>query len=237
MTYPIDKEYYTRKKSELLEKFEEDVKRWNLMLLKQYGEIQSYRILQDIRQIFENLIPQIPYIGGDENHFTKNLVDSVRYLALYKAMKEYGRTAEEAGRIIYEGYLKKISGRQSPIPPSKRLTPEQRLERNRRGAIRSQERRYPGDYVYTFVEGDGQEFDHGLDFTECASLKLYHEHGADEFLPYYCYLDFVASKVRGFGFTRTMTIYEGHGKCNHRFKADGKTEADWPPPFLRGNKL
>ncbi|MBN1692473.1 MAG: L-2-amino-thiazoline-4-carboxylic acid hydrolase [Dehalococcoidales bacterium] len=237
MAYPIDKEYYTRKKSELLNKFEEDVKRWNPLLLKQYGEIQSYRMTQETRQAFENLIPQIPYIGGDENNFTRHLVNSVRYLALYKTMKEYGKTAEEAGKIIYNGYIKKASESQSPIPFSQRLTSEQRLEQNRQGAIRSQEKRYPGDYVYTFVEGDGRNFDYGLDFTECASQKLYHEHGTDEFLPYYCYLDFVAGKVRGFGFTRTTTIYEGHAKCNHRFKADEKTEADWPPPFLRGNKL
>jgi hypothetical protein len=236
MKYPIDNEYYARKKSELLEKFEEDVKRWNPLLLKQYGEIQSYRILQEARQIFENLIPQIPYIGGDENNYTRHLIDSVHYLALYKAMKKHGKTAEEAGRILYDGYIIKASEPQPAILPSRWLTPEQRLERSRQGAIKSQERRYPGDYVYTFIEGDGQEFDYGFDFTECASHKFYHEHDADEFLPYYCYLDFVAGKVRGFGFFRTMTLYEGHGKCNHRFKTDGKTEADWPPPFLKGNK-
>jgi hypothetical protein len=233
MAYPIDKEYYIRKKPELLEKLEGDVKLWTPLILKQYGEIQSYKILLEARQIFEKLIPQIPYIGGDENNFTKNLVDSVRYLALYKAMKKYGKTAEEAGRVIYEGYLKKISGPQPPIPLSERLSPEQLLERGRQGAAKSQKRRYPGDYVYTFISGDGKRFDYGFDFTECASLKLHHTQGADEFLPYYCYLDFVAGKVRGFGFTRTMTLYEGHGKCNHRFKAGGKTKADWPPPFLK----
>lgn len=232
MAYPIDKEYYTRKKFELLEKFEEDVKRWSPLLLKPYGEIQSYRIMQDMRQIFENLIPQIPYIGGDENNFTRHLINSVRYLALYKTMKEYGKTAEEAGKIIYYGYIKKASEFQTPIPFSQWLTSEQRLEQNRQGAIRSQERRYPGDYVYTFIEGNGKEFDHGFDFTECASMKFYNRQDADEFLPYYCYLDFVAGKVRKFGFTRTMSLPEGHDRCNHRFKAGGKTEADWPPPFL-----
>ncbi len=233
MAYPIDKEYYIRKKPELLDKFEVDVKFWTPLILKQYGEIQAYKILLEARQNFEILIPQIPYIGGDENTFTKNLIDSVRYLALYQAMKKYGKKAEEAGKIIYEGYLKKNSRTQPPIPPSQRLTPEQQKERGREGAEKSQERRYPGDYVYTYIIGDGKEFDYGFDFTECASLKLYHAHSADEFLPYYCYLDFVAGKVRGFGFTRTMTLHEGHGKCNHRFKVGGKTKADWPPPFLK----
>jgi hypothetical protein len=233
MKYPVDKEYYIKKKSELLDKFEADVKLWSPLVLKQYGEIQAYKIMLEARQNFESLIPQIPYIGGDENNFTRNLVDSVRYLALYTAMKKFDKNAEETGKVIYDAYLTKISRPQLPIPPSEWLSPEQLLERSRQGAIRSQERRYPGDYVYTFVAGDGKEFDNGLDFTECASLKFYHAQDADEFLPYYCYLDFLAGKVRGFGFTRTMTLHEGHGKCNHRFKASGKTKADWPPPFLK----
>ena len=233
MAYPIDNEYYVNKKSELLEKLEEDVKRWNLLLLKQYGEIQSYRILQETRQIFENLIPQIPYIGGDENNFTRHLVNSVRYLALYKAMKEYNKTAEEAGKIIYDAYALKARESQLPVSPSETQTPAQVMRQRKQGAKRSQERRYTGDYVYKFVEGDGEKFDYGFDFTECASQKLYHEHDADEFLPYYCYLDFVAGKVRKFGFSRTMSLPEGHDRCNHRFKSGGKTEADWPPPFLK----
>jgi len=233
MSYPIDKEYYIRKKPELLNKFEADVKLWSPLVIKQYGEIQANKILLEARQNFEKLIPQIPYIGGDENNFTKNLVDSVRYLALYKAMKKYGKTAEEAGKIIFDAYLVKAREPQPPIPPSERLTPEQLMERRRKGAESSQERRYPGDYVYEFIVGDGKEFDYGYDLTECASLKFYHAQGADEFLPYYCYLDFLAGKVRSFGFTRTMTLYEGHGKCNHRFKAGGETKADWPPPFSK----
>ena len=233
MAYPINKEYYIRKKPELLKKFEADVKLWSPLLLKQYGEIQAYRILLEARQNFESLIPQIPYIGGDENSFTRHLVNSVQYLALYKAMKKYGKTAEEAGKVVYDAYITKISKPQPPIPPSEMLTSEQLLERSRKGAARSQEQRYPGDYVYTFIPGNGKEFDHGLDFTECASLKFYHVQGADDFLPYYCYLDFLAGKVRRFGFTRTMTLYEGHGKCNHRFKTGGKTKAGWPPPFLK----
>jgi hypothetical protein len=222
-----------KRKPELLNKFEADVKYWSPLLLKQYGEIQAYKVLLEARKNFEALIPQIPYIGGDENKYTKNLIESVRYLALYQAMKNHGKNAQEAGKIIYDGYRKKISGTQPPIPPSEYLTPGQRLEQSRQGALKSQERRYPGDYVYTFILGGGREFDRGFDFTECASLKFYHAQNADELLPYYCYLDFVAAEVRRFGFTRTMTLYEGHGKCNHRFKDGGKTKAGWPPLFLK----
>jgi hypothetical protein len=233
---PIDKKYYINRKDALLDEFEKDVKRWNSFLLRQYGEIQSYKIILAAREEFRKLIPQIPYIGGDENKYTKNLLDSVRYLALYKAMKGCGFDVGEIGRVIYEGYLKKASEAQPFIPPSEQLTPEQKKDQNEKAAAMSQKRRYPGDYVFTYIVGNGKKFDYGYDFTECASQKLYHAHDADELLPYYCYLDVVAAEVRGFGFTRTMALPEGDSKCNHRFKTGGKTKASWPPPFLKRKK-
>jgi hypothetical protein len=110
------------------------------------------------------------------------------------------------------------------------------MERRQKTAALSQKRRYPADYVFTFIKGSGKNYDYGFDFTECATQKLYKAYGAEEFLPYYCYLDFVSAKVRGFKFTRTKTIALGDPLCNHRFKASGKTEAEWPPPFLKGHK-
>ncbi len=228
-----NKNYYIDRKPELLKQFEQEVKHWSPLVFGRYGEIQGYKILQATRQEFEKLIPKIPYIGGEENKYTKNLIESAQYLALYKAMKNFDIDAAEIGRIIHDGYLSKISGPQPPIPRAKLLTPKQRLEQNKTAAIKSQEKHYPGDYVYTFIVGDGKKFDYGYDFTECASHKFYHAQGADELLPYYCYLDFVSAEVRGFGFTRTKTLYEGHGLCNHRFKVGGKTKAGWPPPFLK----
>ncbi|MFA5308503.1 MAG: MmgE/PrpD family protein [Dehalococcoidales bacterium] len=236
MNYPIDKNYYTDRRDKLLADYAEDARRWSPLVFGRYGEIQGFRILQEARQNFENLIPQIPYIGGDENIYTKNLVDSVRYLALYQAMKKFGKSVEEAGKIIYDVCLVKAGEPRPPIPPGEFLTPEQLWERSKKAAARTQEKRYPGDYVYTFVPGDGKKFDSGLDFTECASMKFYHEQDADELLPYYCYLDFAAAQARGTGFTRTMSLGEGQGKCNHRFKVKGKTEAPWPPPFLKKDR-
>jgi hypothetical protein len=84
--------------------------------------------------------------------------------------------------------------------------------------------------VYEFVVGDGEEFDYGYDFLECAAQKFYHAQDADKFTPFYCFLDYPKSKM---GLSRTMTLAEGHAKCNHRFKEGRKTEFGWPPPFLK----
>lgn len=159
---------------------------------------------------------------------TRHLIRSTTSLALYKAMKARGKTAEETGKIIYDAVVERVRH----LPPSARLSPED-LARKREQARKSWQRRYPSDWVWDFVEGDGVEFDYGYDFFECGTQKLYHAHGADEFLPFYCFLDFVTYRTPGWGFRRTITLAEGHEKCDFRFTEGGNTDRDWPPPFLK----
>ena len=106
------------------------------------------------------------------------------------------------------------------------------IEGMKRAAAESQRRLYPGDWVYTVMEGDGKDFDYGMDFTECAICKLYHAHGADELTPYVCSIDHITSEAFGQGIRRTMTLAEGAAKCDFRYKKGGPTriEIPWKSP-------
>jgi len=234
MEEKTDKAYYISRRSELLRALHEDARHWGKVIASNYGKGLPKAIVREVREEYVALIPDIPYIGGDENHLTRSLIKSAECLALYKAMRARGKTAAETGKVLYDAV--KLRGPTPPIPPSKRLTTEDLMKRRRARAERSQKRLYKGDWVYRFVEGDGVEFDYGYDFTECGTKKFYRAQDADEFLPFYCFLDFPESKADGLGLTRTMTLAEGHKKCDHRFKKGRKTEQEWPPPFLDGKK-
>ena len=203
------------------------------IVLKEYGEIQAYKILFEARKEFEDLIPQIPYIGGDKNRRTETLIESVRYLAFYKAMKKHGKTAEESGKILYDALVSQINKTQQKATPTDWQNKNEYFKKRRKAAEESQERRYPGDYVYEFILGDGSEFDYGYNYIECASLKFCYMQNADEFMPFYCYLDFPLCSMLGLGLSRTMTLAEGYEKCNHRFRPGGETKLEWPPQFLK----
>jgi hypothetical protein len=75
------------------------------------------------------------------------------------------------------------------VPPEHTLTGVEFMERRRKRAKRPQLWRYAEDWWYDFLPGDGDTFDYGRDFHECATQKLYHSQGTDEFLPFYCFLD------------------------------------------------
>jgi hypothetical protein len=192
------KEYYLSRKSQILAQFDTHANGWRPFLAASYG---------------------------DENPMTRHLVRSTTSLVLYKVMKARGKTAQEVGKVVYDAVVKAVS--QLPPRDAKALS-EEFIAEEKQKAQNSQEQRYPGDWVWEFVGGDGVEFDYGYDFLECGTQKLYHAHGADEFLPFYCYLDFVTHRTIGWGFARTMTLSEGHEKCGFRWKKGGETQKGWP---------
>jgi hypothetical protein len=207
------------------------------VLTARFGEDTAGTILRDAWQEYEALLPEVPGIGGEENLNAENLLVSAYCLAKHRVLTAHGQTTKQVGRIIYEsfqaatdlpGWLRGLVGRVKYGSKNQ--------DRWREQAARSQKRQYPGDWVFTFVEGDG-EFDYGLDFTECGICKLYHAQGADELTPYLCLMDEVVSKAFDRGLVRHKTLAEGAGVCDFRFKAGRDTfvhplRDGWPPKFL-----
>ncbi|MGZ6230243.1 MAG: L-2-amino-thiazoline-4-carboxylic acid hydrolase, partial [Syntrophales bacterium] len=91
-------------------------------------------------------------------------------------------------------------------------------ERLKIQATISQEKQYPDDFVFTYIVGDGKEFDYGYDIIECGVCKFLHAQDADELAPFLCLTDFPLSKAFGRGLVRNMTISEGAERCDFRYK-------------------
>ena len=98
----------------------------------------------------------------------------------------------------------------------------------RTAVLSSLEREYPGGYVLAYVEGDGQDFDYGIDYIECASCTFLSAQGAPELAPYVCAVDKVASEMLGWGLRRTMTLAQGDERCDFRFKKGAETSVMMP---------
>ena len=134
--------YYLSRKSELLEQFYNNSQDWKSILAQQYGDENADVILSDACLVYEKLLSVIPYIGGDGNHMTEHLLTSAECLAFYKGMKANGKSAKETGKILYDSILLRSQIPEPPIPPSRMLSEDELIERRKRRAQDSQERKY-----------------------------------------------------------------------------------------------
>jgi hypothetical protein len=105
----------------------------------------------------------------------------------------------------------------------------------RRMARWSEKSPHPGDWKLVFVEGDGLNFDFGVDYTECGIVKFYQAQHAEELAPYMCLGDFPLSQALDTGLARTTTLARGGPRCDFRFKAGRPVQMEWMPEFLKGN--
>jgi len=225
----MTQESYGSRKSQLSKALDKRLSLVKPVLIDRYGEEEARAIMQSSRRKYEELIPHIPYIG-DRNPMVIFLFPTTRFLAIYQSFLEHGKSLEEAGRVIYEmteaeanampGWVRRLIGVLWFSHPL-----NQRL---RKRAESSHEREYPGGYVFDFVEGDGINFDYGIDYIECASCKLLKAQDAAELGPYVCAVDKITSELLGWGLRRTMTLAEGRERCDFRFKKGGETHVPLP---------
>ena len=210
------------------------------VLATRFGKGRASRLMKDIRQEYEALTPEVPYIGGKENMFTEWLTYGVYYLAVHRVLKAEGQGVEEVGQMIFDtfqamaDYPKWLLRLVGSLKYNKRY-----VNQLKEAVAKTQERRYPGDWVATFIEGDREEFDYGIDITECGICKFYHAQGADELAPYLCLSDYIVSDTFDRGLVRRKTLAEGAEVCDFRYKKARETFVNplregWPPKFLNG---
>lgn len=242
MSVKIVNDYYIKNKVKLTTQFDKFLHISKEILLPKFNEPEIEEIFNEIRNEFENLIPEIPYIGGRKNPNTSMLVYSVSILAFYRILENKGMIYREIGEFTYE-LSEKINKirvhklEKTDQNPVDQYFNDTYINFNKSFAKATQQKKYPDDFVMEFVEGDGKTYDYGYRFTECGIHKLFKKLGAEKYVPFLCLGDFAQADVFGFGFTRTQTIGNGAPICDHRFLKSGTTPRAWPPDNLQEFKM
>jgi len=219
---PANSQFYVEKKEELVKDFASRQKVFEKELRKHYSQDEIEKIKTETEARFNELIPQIPYIGGDQNPRTEDIEQAAMVLAFYRVQKQHGRTTEQIGSIItssIQNELKRYPRWLLYLNGAKFFSQKTRdIEKS--NAVNTQKKLYPFDWVTYYVGGDGVSFDYGCDHLECGIVKYLGAQGASDIVPYLCRLDFVYSDAFGEGLHRTGTIAEGAKLCDFRFKRE-----------------
>lgn len=235
MPSPSPNNYYTRNADRILAGTRILMEAARQSAVELFGVDEAEQIVPPAMQRFETMLPDIPYIGGDANRLTPNLINGVVKLCLYQVMKERGYVNEEIGHLLYKTIRLHLANPSQPLPPSQEQV-EQIIASIQRAAEITAASPYPYDWQTTFVEGDGETFDWGVDYTTCGVCKLFKEHSAADFLPYLCFLDLPSYQARGIGLVRTSILALGAERCDFRFNLRGEYHLEWEPDFYRSSQ-
>ena len=225
--------WYRRRKGRLMRLARFYYRPFRKPLTEAYDEVAAEVIAEDALQRFKVLLPDIPYIGGGGNSMTVTLVKVAAKLAMYRALRARGASEGEAARLVHLGevaFYESIPMRWVMRLQGRGFLAQRGKDMWKRIAATSQQRIYPGDWVYEFVEGDGQDFEMGLDCTECGAIKYLEREGAPELAQYLCWVDYPQFAAMGLRFERTETIAHGGQRCDFRFSRGEPVHVE--PEFL-----
>jgi hypothetical protein len=221
---PTTQDFYTNQSAKLLRDFDRMMRKVKGPITARYGDERSAEVVALVREEFHRLLPALPYVGG-EQPFTQFVISSGWFLAFFRVMQAHGEQVRDTGELAYllsRTYLERVPGFAGHLLGYMSFSPSY-LAKLRQRAEESQKHPYPRGYVFKYVEGDRVNFDHGVDYHQCATWTLFQEQGAAELTPYLCACDYLYSEMLGWGLTRTTTLGEGGEVCDFRFKRGGPT--------------
>ena len=212
--------HFLDRKPKLMKFFNRVMKPGRKVIHSRFGAQQGEELIQEFRSEFEALIPEMPLMRKDDQLLERQLILCTVYLAIYKTMKKKGKNAEEIWELCHDVVETMVKSLPRVIRwlARVRLFSKKEKSRERKSAEISQKRQFPEDFVFQYVEGDGKDYDYGLDMTECVMCKFYARQDAEDFLPFICQTDYVFSESFGYQLIRTKTIAQGDDFCDFRFK-------------------
>jgi len=224
-----DTNYYLLHKNKLTRAFQETLDGARQFWAPEFGAAKAGQMSQQATALFKTLLPKLPDVGGEANWDTQFLPVAAWYVALYKPMREHGKTAEDVGKLVYELNLISLKSmtKEKAAAEQEKMFSRDHLDKMQKWADWTQKQEFPANWVARFIPGDGKEFDYGYEYSECALVKYFRSQGVPELAPYVCLNDFTNSASIGSGLYRTKTIAQGDSVCNFRYKKDRPVVQNW----------
>jgi hypothetical protein len=235
----METDYYIKRKDDLTN-FISSLEHYLGNELKKYSAegIDFSVILRAAKEKFIRLLPELPFIG-EKNPNLKSLIGAAYEMGLYEILEKEGFSLKEISYINQKALYKLTKEKtnvSSLLAIKNSITTKEYYKKE---ALISQKKKYAGDWVYESVEPHKKDnFDMGINYTECGLVKLFETYGKERYLPYICLNDYAIFGAMDIQLKRTQTLANGGCMCDFRFKTEGgKIKKGWPPEYFPEFKL
>ncbi len=214
-----------KSKTKLLKKFDKIYGKSLLGVLERNGVSEANALVPKIRSDFEVLIPQMPNLDGEMSFLKDSLAFAAMQFATYRVLEKEGVAIDKIWLFCEEVMTNWLDGTPGIVKWIMGKLTFSSIAQNRAklAAIKSKNRQSDG-FVFDFIEGDGKEFDWGVDYHQCAIKEFATVVGAEPLAPYICRSDNALSNAFGWGLKRTKTLATDGDCCDFRFRKNQPTE-------------
>lgn len=242
MSVKVIKDYYIKKKAKLMKDFDSILPILQQIFAKKLSDEKVNELFNLMKKEYEDLISEIPYIGGKKNIFTNYLIGGATVLAIIRILEKEQFTLWDIGEFFYNlsdinNKFRKKMMEDTGKDPSQYPFEKEYMDYMKVLTETSQKRKYPENWVADYVEGDGKTFEWGFNVYECGIHKFFKKYNAEKYVPLICLSDFSEANIFGYGFSRTQTLSNGAPLCDHRYIKDVETPRAWPPDKIQEFKL
>ena len=185
------------------------------------------RVLEEATTIYEEMIPDMAYVGNREHTMAAAVFGCSGNLAVYQALRTRGIDAHQWGRAV----LKIMR----PEPGGERPAPKQIFQRMKLDAEASLAGAALNEFVFELIPRNHAEPGWGMNVKSCAICHVFAKYDPMDLVPYMCASDDVESDRGNQGLRRTGTIALGAHQCDFRYKRGGESMrlADQYPDRIR----
>ena len=166
--------YYNSRLDILLKDFDRTCILIKDFLVERYGDEFAKILQKDVRQEYEKLIPEIPYIKGLRGKILNSfLLITAQELATYKAMKQQGQPATEAWELCHQALRLRVA----QIPRWKRwflrkLMFSSLIKKIMARRAQQQQKVSFGDFEVEYLIDEGDDFDLGVNYLKCGNYII-----------------------------------------------------------------
>lgn len=192
------------------------------------GVSANQRIAEKSMHKLEKSYDDMPDIGMDMNAFQKTMDFAFIVHIIYENLLMEDLSMEQIGDIIYYGFKTFIDNYPSFIMKimKRKQFSKKHIAYMRELARYSKTRDHIFNWVFDIVDGNGKDFEWGIDYKRCGINDFFRENNQSEIMPYICATDhcmFVKMKA---GMKLDKALGRGDDCCNFRYKRNGETESD-----------
>lgn len=218
-------DYFIQKKGNLIKKFDKFCVKVEQKLALSYDQKVAEKIIAQAKIEFKDVIPRIPYFGGTINPFNEIVVLAAQMVAVHKAMKKDGKSAEETVLIFYD-----LLDEPFKKTPKFILWLGQKvvfssffIKFMQKVSNRMFKMEDPNGFDFRYYKDDGKENDWHFVAKRCGIVNFFKQEGCGDLAPYCNFVDTIQGKALNMGVHCKACLGAGDATCEEYMKQGRET--------------